>query len=65
MVSKFYNGIHDPKEQENEIYALVEMEDWETFYRHHTIPLTSQLLWSQIWAVTRGFQQCGILTDVD
>ena len=39
IVSKFHNETHDPKGQENKIYAIV--RDRETFYRHHTVPVTS------------------------
>ena len=39
IVSKFHNGTHDPKEQENRIYTIV--KDRETFYRRHTVPVTS------------------------
>ena len=38
-VSKFHNETQDPKGQENKIYTLVEGR--ETFYRRHTVPVTS------------------------
>ena len=34
IVSKFHNETHDPKGQENKIYAIVKGR--ETFYRRHT-----------------------------
>ena len=39
IVSKFHNETHDPKGQENNIYTIVKGR--ETFYRRHTIPVTS------------------------
>ena len=39
IVSKFYNETHDPKGQENKIYTIVKGR--ETFYRRHTVPVTS------------------------
>ena len=39
MVSKFHNETHDPKGQENKIYTIVKGR--ETFYRRHTVPVTS------------------------
>ena len=39
IVSKFHNKTHDPKGQENKIYTIVKGR--ETFYRHHTVPVTS------------------------
>ena len=39
MVSKFYNGINDPKGQENKIYTIVEGR--KTFFCGHTVPLTT------------------------
>ena len=39
IVSKFHNETHDPKGQENKIYTLVNGR--ETFYRRHTVPVTS------------------------
>ena len=39
IVSKFHNETHDPKEQENKIYTIVKGR--ETFYRRHTVPVTS------------------------
>ena len=39
IVSKFHNETHDPKGQENKIYTIVKV--WETFYRRHTVPVTS------------------------
>ena len=39
IVSKFHNETHDPKGQENKIYTIV--KDRETFYRRHTVPVTS------------------------
>ena len=39
IVSKFHNKTHDPKGQENKIYTIVKGR--ETFYRRHTIPVTS------------------------
>ena len=38
-VSKFHNETHDPKGQETKIYTLVKGR--ETFYRRHTVPVTS------------------------
>ena len=38
MVSKFHNGIHDPKGQ-NTIPAIVKFR--ETLYRRHTVPATT------------------------
>ena len=37
--SKFHNETHDPKGQENKIYTIVKGR--ETFYRRHTVPVTS------------------------
>ena len=39
IISKFSNESHDPKGQENKIYTIV--KDRETFYRRHTVPITS------------------------
>ena len=39
IVSKFNNETHDPKGQENKIYTNVKGR--ETFYRRHTVPVTS------------------------
>ena len=39
IVSKFPNETHDPKGQENKIYTIVKGR--ETFYRRHTVPVTS------------------------
>ena len=39
IVLKFNNETHDPKGQENKIYTVV--KDRETFYRRHTVPVTS------------------------
>ena len=39
VVSKFHNETHDPKGLENKIYTIV--KDRETFYRRHTVPVTS------------------------
>ena len=39
IVSKFHNKTHDPKGQENTIYTIVKGR--ETFYRRHTVPVTS------------------------
>ena len=39
IVFKFHNETHDPKGQENKIYTIVKGR--ETFYRRHTVPLTS------------------------
>ena len=39
IISKFPNKTHDPKGQENEIYTIVKGR--ETFYRRHTVPITS------------------------
>ena len=39
LVSKFHNETQDPKGQENIIYSIVKGR--ETFYRHHTVPVTS------------------------
>ena len=39
IVSKFHNETHDPKGQENIIYTIVKGR--ETFYRRHTVPVTS------------------------
>ena len=39
IVSKSHNETHDPKGQENKIYTIVKGR--ETFYRHHTVPVTS------------------------
>ena len=43
IISKFSNESHDPKGQENKIYTIV--KDRETFYRRHTVPITS---WSEV-----------------
>ena len=37
--SRFHNKTHDPKGQENKIYTIVKRR--ETFYRRHTVPVTS------------------------
>ena len=39
IVSRFHNETHDPKGQENKIYTIVKGR--ETFYRRHTVPVTS------------------------
>ena len=39
LVSKFHNETYDPKGQEIKIYTIV--KDRETFYRRHTVPVTS------------------------
>ena len=39
IVSKFQNETQDPKGQENKIYTIVKGR--ETFYRRHTVPVTS------------------------
>ena len=39
IVSKFDNETHDPKGQENKTYTIVKGR--ETFYRRHTVPVTS------------------------
>ena len=39
IVSKFHNETHDPKGQENKIDTIVKGR--ETFYRRHTVPVTS------------------------
>ena len=39
IASKFFNETYDPKGQENEIYTIVKGR--ETFYRRHTVPITS------------------------
>ena len=39
IVSKFHNGIHNSKGQEYKIYTIV--KGMETFYRQHTVPVTS------------------------
>ena len=39
IVSKFHNDTHDPKGQEYKIYTMVKVR--ETFYRRHTVPVTS------------------------
>ena len=39
IISKFHNETHDPKGQENKIYTIVKGR--ETFYRRHTVPVTS------------------------
>ena len=39
IVSKFHNETHDPKGQENKIYTIVKGR--ETFYRRHTVQVTS------------------------
>ena len=39
IVSKYHNETHDPKVQENKIYTIVKGR--ETFYRRHTVPVTS------------------------
>ena len=36
---KLHNETHDPKGQENKIYTIVKGR--ETFYRRHTVPVTS------------------------
>ena len=38
-VLKFHNETYDPKGQENKIYTIVKGR--ETFYRRHTVPVTS------------------------
>ena len=39
IVSKSHNEIHDSKGQENKLYTIV--KGIETFYRRHTVPVTS------------------------
>ena len=39
IASKFHNETYDPKGQENKIYTIVKGR--ETFYRRHTVPVTS------------------------
>ena len=39
IISKFSNESHDSKGQENKIYTIVKGR--ETFYRRHTVPITS------------------------
>ena len=39
IISKFPNETHDPKEQANKSYTIVKGR--ETFYRRHTVPITS------------------------
>ena len=39
IVSKFHSETHDPKGQENKSYTIVKGR--ETFYRRHTVPVTS------------------------
>ena len=39
IVLKFHNETHYPKGQENKIYTIVKGR--ETFYRRHTVPVTS------------------------
>ena len=39
IVSKLHNETHDPKGQENKIYTIAKGR--ETFYRRHTVPVTS------------------------
>ena len=39
IISKFHNETHYPKGQENKIYTIVKGR--ETFYRRHTVPVTS------------------------
>ena len=39
IISKFPNKTHDPKGQENKIYTIV--KDRDTFYRRHTVPMSS------------------------
>ena len=39
IVSRFHNETHDPTGQESKIYTIV--KDRETFYRRHTVPVTS------------------------
>ena len=39
IISKFHNETHDPKWQENKIDTIVKGR--ETFYRRHTVPVTS------------------------
>ena len=39
IVSKFHNETHDSKGKENNIYTIVKGR--ETFYRCHTVPVTS------------------------
>ena len=39
IVSKSHNETHDSKGQENKIYTIVKGR--ETFYRRHTVPVTS------------------------
>ena len=39
IILKFHNETHVPKGQENKILTVV--KDRETFYRRHTVPVTS------------------------
>ena len=39
ILSKFHNETNDPKGQENKIYTIVKGR--KTFYRRHTVPVTS------------------------
>ena len=39
VVSEFHNETHDLKGQENKIYTIVKGRG--TFYRRHTVPITS------------------------
>ena len=39
IISEFHNETYDPKGQENKIYTIVKGR--ETFYRRHTVPVTS------------------------
>ena len=41
IVLKSHNETHDPKGQENKMYIIVKCR--ETFYRRHTIPVTSNI----------------------
>ena len=50
IVSKFHNETHDPKGQENKIYTIVKGR--ETFYRRHTVPVTSC---SEVKYVLKGY----------
>ena len=50
IVWKFHNETHDPKGQENKIYTIVKGR--ETFYRRHTVPVTSR---SEVKYVFKGY----------
>ena len=46
IVSKFHNFTNDPKGQENKMYTIVNGR--ETFYRRHTVPVTSHSCFDEI-----------------